>query len=91
MSAGALVVGSATPPVEEVIRHGSNGLLVDFFDWQRWSATLIQALAEPDRFAPLRQAARRTIEAKYDLKTQCLPRMLDFVENLGCAERGAPA
>src|SRR5262245_17980284 len=83
MSAGALVVGSATPPVEEIIRHGANGLLVDFFDWQRWSATLIEALSEPDKFAPLRQAARRTIEEGYDLKTMCLPRMLEFVENLG--------
>jgi len=83
MSAGALVVGSATPPVEEIIQHGSNGLLVDFFDCQRWSATLIEALAEPDKFQPLRQAARRTIAEGYDLKAKCLPRMLEFVENLG--------
>ncbi|HJZ30800.1 MAG TPA: glycosyltransferase [Hyphomicrobiaceae bacterium] len=83
MSAGALVVGSATPPVEEIIRHGSNGLLVDFFDRQRWSATLIEALAEPNRFAPLRVAARQTILEGYDLKSNCLPRMLALVESLG--------
>ena len=83
MSAGALVVGSATPPVEEILRHGSNGLLVDFFDWQQWSATLIEALAEPDKFSALRQAARATIQEGYDLKEKCLPRMLEFVESLG--------
>jgi len=83
MSAGALVVGSATPPVEEILRHGSNGLLVDFFDWQHWSATLIEALAEPDKFSALRQAARATIQEGYDLKERCLPRMLEFVESLG--------
>ena len=31
MSAGCLVVGSRTQPVEEVIQHAANGLLVDFF------------------------------------------------------------
>jgi glycosyltransferase involved in cell wall biosynthesis len=80
MSAGALVVGSRTPPVEEVITDGINGRLVDFFDVGAWSAALIEALADPRRFVPLREAARRTIIERYDLTTQCLPRMIDFVE-----------
>ena len=45
MSAGAHVIGSRTTPVEEVITHGQNGTLVDFFDVQGWSATLTEALA----------------------------------------------
>jgi glycosyltransferase involved in cell wall biosynthesis len=32
LAAECLVVGSATPPVQEALRHGENGLLVDFFD-----------------------------------------------------------
>ena len=32
MSTGLPVVGSATPPVQEVICHGETGLLVDFFN-----------------------------------------------------------
>jgi len=82
MSAGALVVGSATPPVAEIIRPGVNGLLVDFFDTEAWSATLTEALAEPAKFEPLRRAGRQTIVAGYDLKSQCLPRMIAFVEGL---------
>jgi glycosyltransferase involved in cell wall biosynthesis len=31
MSCGAVVLGSATSPVKEMIRHGENGLLADFF------------------------------------------------------------
>jgi glycosyltransferase involved in cell wall biosynthesis len=82
MSAGALVVGSATAPVQEVVRHGENGLLVDFFDVGRWSAVLTEALAAPETFAPLRQAARATIVEGYDLHSKCLPRMIAWVESL---------
>lgn len=83
MSAGALVVGSRTPPVEELIEDGVNGRLVDFFDVKAWSAALIEALTEPRRFIPLREAARRTIIERYDLKTKSLPQMLAFVEGSG--------
>ena len=38
MSAGCLVVASRTPPVEEVIRDGENGLLVDFFSTEQIAA-----------------------------------------------------
>lgn len=80
MSAGALVIGSRTPPVEELITDGVNGRLVDFFDVAAWSAALIEGLAEPRRFMPLREAGRRTIIERYDLATRCLPQMLAFVE-----------
>jgi glycosyltransferase involved in cell wall biosynthesis len=80
MSAGALVVGSRTAPVEEVITDGVNGLLVDFFDLDGWVNALTLALAEPARYAGIRQAARRTIVESYDLKQLCLPRLIDFVE-----------
>lgn len=83
MAAGALVIGSDTAPVREVIRDGENGRLVDFFDIPGWSAALVAALADPDRFAPLRRAARATITARYDLKRHCLPRLIDFVETAG--------
>jgi glycosyltransferase involved in cell wall biosynthesis len=83
MSAGALVVGSSTPPVMELIRDGENGRLVDFFDVPGWSRALIEGLADPARFMPLREAARRTIVDGYDLQTRCLPQMISLVERRG--------
>lgn len=83
LAAGALVVASRTPPVEEVIRHGENGLLVDFFDLPGWVAALTDALAHPDRHAPLRQAARAGAVRDHDLRTVCLPRLVALVEGVG--------
>lgn len=83
MSAGALVIGSRTAPVQELIDDGVNGRLVDFFDIEGWSKMLIKALAYPDRFMDMRRAARETILKNYDLQTICLPRMVAYVESLG--------
>ena len=80
MSAGALIVGSRTPPVEEVISDGENGRLVDFFDVDAWSSALIEALAQPEKFSGLRRAARQTVVERYDLRSKCLPRLVNFVE-----------
>jgi glycosyltransferase involved in cell wall biosynthesis len=86
MSAGALVLGSLTPPVEEVIRDGENGLLVDFFDAEGIAALAAKALAEPDHFTPLRERARQTVLERYALQ-DCLPRQLALVQALS---RGEP-
>lgn len=82
MSAGAHVIGSATAPVQEVIRDGVNGSLVDFFDVKGWSARLIDALARPEAYDGLRQAARRTALDRYDQRI-LLPEMIDWVESFG--------
>ncbi|MFT4150208.1 MAG: glycosyltransferase [Paracoccaceae bacterium] len=83
MAAGANVIASSTAPVTEVIRDGENGTLVDFFDVAGWSERLIQALAEPGRFTDIRQAARQTVLDRYDLRSICLPRLVDWVEGFG--------
>jgi glycosyltransferase involved in cell wall biosynthesis len=49
MSAGCLVVGSSTPPVEEVISDGVNGLLVDFFSPQGIAEAIDRVLTHPDQ------------------------------------------
>lgn len=61
MSAGCLVSGSKTQPVEEVIQHRDNGLLVDFFDTRAIADAAADALANPGAYRTIRQCARRTI------------------------------
>jgi glycosyltransferase involved in cell wall biosynthesis len=76
MSAGCLVIGSRTPPVQEVIRDGENGVLVDLFSPQEIAERVIQGLAEPLSHRLLRENARRTAIEQYDLHTLCLPAQL---------------
>ena len=77
MSAGCLVVASRTPPVEEVIRDGRNGLLGDFFSIAERVDYALSA-----RFQELRDEARKTVVERYDLKRICLPAQLALVEAL---------
>jgi glycosyltransferase involved in cell wall biosynthesis len=82
MSAGCVVVGSATPPVTEVIEHQKNGVLVDFFDHGVLAKTVVDVLAHPAAYAPLRTAARATTVSRYDLATVCLPQQLQLIDRL---------
>jgi glycosyltransferase involved in cell wall biosynthesis len=82
MSVGGLVVGSATPPVREVIEHGKNGLLVDFFDIGALAQTVADVLAQPERYDALRKAARQTVIERYDLNTICLPQYVKQIAGL---------
>ncbi|MFM2159297.1 MAG: hypothetical protein RLZZ124_1771 [Cyanobacteriota bacterium] len=82
MACGAVVIGSATPPVQEVIRHGENGLLVDFFDGDALAERIAAVLADPAAHRPLGEAARRDAVAGYDLTTVCLPRQMELVDRL---------
>ena len=86
MSCGALVVGSNTPPVQEVIADGINGLLVDFFKPDQLAATLDGVLAKPREYDPLREKARQTVVAKYDL-TSCLKQKFAWLSGLMNARR----
>ena len=80
MSAGCLVVGSRTPPVEEAIRDGENGLLVDFFSPEAIAARVDEAIRMDSTL--LRQRARATVIERYDLKRVCLPAQLGLVSRL---------
>ena len=86
LSAGCLVVGSKTPPVMEAIRHGDNGLLVDFFDVDGLADTVVDVLSNPTRWAPLRSRARALAIERYDLKRVCLPQQLRLLNSLARGE-----
>ena len=87
MSAGCLVVGSRTPPVEELITHGHNGLLVDFFKPREIADMVDRVLNHPNRMQAMREEARKTIVDNYDLKTICLPKHLQLIETLAAGKR----
>ncbi|WP_211463986.1 glycosyltransferase family 4 protein [Collimonas silvisoli] len=82
MSTGCLVVGSRTAPVEEVIRDGENGILVDFFSPGEISQRVVEALEDARAHAQIRHNARRTIVDRFDLRTICLPAQLGLIEKL---------
>lgn len=83
MAMGAPVIGSATPPVEEVIEDGVNGWLIDFFDQKGLINKVIEVLNMDTR--SITAAARKTVVEHYDLATQCLPSQIQMIERL--AER----
>ncbi|MGG5885743.1 glycosyltransferase family 4 protein [Falsiroseomonas sp. HC035] len=82
MACGALIIGSDTSPVTEVLEHGRNGLVVPFFDPDALARQVSGVLADPSRHGALAATARADIIARYDLRTRCLPRQLDLVEKL---------
>ena len=86
MACGAVVIGSATPPVMEVIEHGVNGLLVDYFDGDALAAAIAAVLADPSAHRPLGEAARALARERYDLRSVCLPAQLALVDRLARGE-----
>ncbi|MDQ0560095.1 glycosyltransferase involved in cell wall biosynthesis [Rhizobium mesoamericanum] len=81
MACGALVIGSDTAPVQEVICHGQNGLLVPFFDTDALAEAILDALRNPERYVDMRAAGRRTVERDFRL-ADCLVRQQDILEEM---------
>lgn len=79
MSTQCAIVGSATAPVQEVIQHGHNGLLVDFFDHQALAESVADLLKNRELAEQLGRNARATILKDYSLE-QCVPRHLALME-----------
>jgi glycosyltransferase involved in cell wall biosynthesis len=67
MSAQCLVIGSDTPPVAEVLKHGKNGLLVNFFSATAIADAVDSVFNHPDQMQSLRLAARQTVLHRYAL------------------------
>lgn len=93
MAAGALVVGSDTAPVRDVITHGQNGLLADFFDGEGLARQLAAICAAPRdhlAHAALRRAARASVVERFDRASVCEPAWLELVSAV-CGPRGGLA
>jgi glycosyltransferase involved in cell wall biosynthesis len=87
MSAGCVVLASATAPVLEVLRDRENGLAVDFFAVACLCDRIDEVLEHPDRMQALRAAARATAVRDFDLKSNLLPRWLDLMGTLANGQR----
>jgi glycosyltransferase involved in cell wall biosynthesis len=79
MAAGAVVVGSRTAPVQEVIEDGRNGYLVDFFGHQELADSVCQACYAEDQREAIRHAAMQTIAQRFNLRQDCLSRQLEVL------------
>jgi glycosyltransferase involved in cell wall biosynthesis len=81
MACGALVVGSRTAPVQEVIEHGHQGLLVELHDPEALAATLVDVLERQPALGGLRLAARRRVAERFD-RRRCVARQIALLEDL---------
>jgi glycosyltransferase involved in cell wall biosynthesis len=87
LACGATVLASDTAPVREMIEHGKNGLLTDFFDHEALADTAGRVLDAPGDYKHLGQAGVELIRERYSLDV-CLPRMLHLYEDALAARRG---
>ena len=78
MGAGCCLVASATPPVEEVVEDGVNGLLANFRRPEHIAMRIEEALDDPELRARLGKAARETVLEKYDLR-DCMKAQLNMI------------
>ncbi|MHC1788046.1 glycosyltransferase [Solidesulfovibrio sp.] len=90
MAAGCLVVGSDTEPVREVVAHGINGFLTDFFDHETMARQVADVLANRHALGHLRALARETVLSRYDRNRICLPAQLQLAERVLDGEFDAP-
>jgi glycosyltransferase involved in cell wall biosynthesis len=90
MSAGAVVLGSRTAPVEEMIREGENGLLADFFNPAEFADKAIAALSDIAGHRALGRAAEGMIEREYSLEI-VTPMMLKMYEDAANTKAGLEA
>jgi glycosyltransferase involved in cell wall biosynthesis len=79
MSAARVVVASSTGPVREVIEHGVNGLLFDFFDVPALSHQVIEVLSNHNAIMGIGTRARQSVIERYDLRAACLPAQINLI------------
>ena len=80
MACGTPVLGSATPPVQELIREGENGFLFDFFDRGQLVERAVEIVGSgAGRLAPVRAAARHEIESRFSFADHSLPAYLNLI------------
>jgi glycosyltransferase involved in cell wall biosynthesis len=76
MACGALVIGSDTGPVTEIIENGKNGFTVPFFDTDLLAQTVITHLEnDVKRTSAMKKSAQKLIQKEFDKKI-CVENLL---------------
>ena len=90
MACGAVVLGSDTAPVREVIRDGENGLLFDFFDPDDLADRAAAVLGDLPAHRRLGGAAADLVRREYSMDAT-LPKMLALYDRARGVTRGLEA
>ena len=86
MSCECAMVVSDTQPLQEVIKDGENGVLVDFFDPKAVAEAVCDMVSHPEKYKAMRKAARSSVMKRYSLK-KLLPLHQQLITEV--AETGA--
>ena len=78
MAVGCTIIGSDTPPLQEVIEHGYNGWLTPFHDSAALARLVVKALAEPQSVAGFGEAARAVAFERFE-KQACIAQALNVL------------
>ena len=83
LSSGCLVIGSSTAPVQEVIKHQFNGLLVPFQDPYILSQQLSNVLSSPEKYLSIRKNARESVQS-FDINQSLNKQisLINYVKNI---------
>lgn len=84
MSVGAAIVASDTAPVREMVEHGRNGMLVDFFDSAALADTLVGLATAPLQRTRLGAAARQFVIDTYEV-AHCATRQAEWIDRVAAA------
>jgi glycosyltransferase involved in cell wall biosynthesis len=66
LACNCVVLASDTGPCREIISHGVNGLLIDFFDHSKFAEIACKVLDNPGKFAYMGEAGRQTVLDRFD-------------------------
>jgi len=86
LSCGVTLIASDTSPVREVVKHGENGLLVDFFDVDGFVEQTLKVLDRPDEYRHLGENGRRLMEKQYSYDV-CLPRIHQLYREVAASKK----
>ena len=81
MACGCAMVMSDTTPVGEIVDHGYNAMLVDFFSAEQLSTTVLDIINKPESYKDMRHQARETILQRYALE-KVLPLQLQLIQQV---------